>query len=167
MYEEFDALDLDFADRFKRLDEHVAVLRSAWQGVSEWKGPHYHHAAAGFHPVPDPAVPIIIGGKGPGVFKRVARIGDGFALPGPTMGEGTAEELRTSLDALRRACDDVGRDYDELLLVGNAPLGAPRSHLDLLAEAGLHMVDLMLGDASQLDLAEAERFMADVAPHYA
>ena len=130
MFEEFDALDMDFDDRFSRLDEHVAVMRQAWTGVSAWEGKHYHHVEAGFRPVPDPPVPVIVGGKGPGVYRRVARWADGFALLGPTEGADAAEELKSTLESLRKACDDAGRDYDELLLVGSANLtasrGAPR-----------------------------------------
>ena len=143
------------------------VLRAAWQGVSSWQGERYHHAEAGFYPVPDPPVPIIIGGKGPGTFKRVARLGDGYALTTSPMGDGAREELAKTLADLRHACDTAGRDYDELLLVGNAPLNSPREHLDMLADAGIDHVDLMLTDQAQLDMTAAEQFMVDVAPHYA
>jgi probable F420-dependent oxidoreductase len=169
MYEEFASLDIAFGERFARLDEHVAVVRQAWdKGVSEFAGRFYHHPPVGFLPVPPQPVPIIIGGGGgsDGALRRVARIGDGWALPGPLPGPDARAELGSMLDRLRRICDEEGRAYDDLLLVGSAPLSAGAEFFDLLAGAGVAMCDIMLEQPADLDLVGAERFMAEMAPRY-
>ena len=49
MAEEFDAVDVGMDDRFSRMDEHLALMRAAWQqGVSEHHGRFYSHVKAGF-----------------------------------------------------------------------------------------------------------------------
>jgi len=53
MAEEFEAVDVGMDDRFSRMDEHVALMRAAWQqGVSEHHGRFYSHVKAGFGPQP-------------------------------------------------------------------------------------------------------------------
>src|SRR3954469_11910928 len=53
MTEEFDAVDIPADERFARFDEHIAVMRAAWQqGVVGHDGRFYSHAEAGFGPQP-------------------------------------------------------------------------------------------------------------------
>src|SRR5436305_12445946 len=51
MAEEFDAVDVSMDERFARLDEHVALMRAAWQhGTVAFEGRFYSHCEAGFAP---------------------------------------------------------------------------------------------------------------------
>jgi probable F420-dependent oxidoreductase len=164
MHEEFETLGVPPSERFARLDEHVALMRNAWDDeIASFDGTYYHHVAAGFRPVPG-HVPVIVGGNTDAALRRVARWGDGWAPGGPPVGEDAARLGRDTLDRLRRACDEAGRDAHELLVVGAAPLSAGPAHFETLAELGFDMCDISLRDESQLDLVELERFMDDVAP---
>ncbi|HLY81590.1 MAG TPA: LLM class flavin-dependent oxidoreductase [Acidimicrobiales bacterium] len=168
MYEEFASIGVPFEERFARLDEHLAVVRQAWdKGTSEFDGEFYRHPAAGFLPVPTVPVPIIIGGTGDGALRRVARLGDGWALPGPEPGPDAGTQLAAMLDRLRRICDEEGRNFDELVIVGSGPLSADEGFFDVLAEGGVAMCDLMLTDPSDLDLEGATRFMQQIGARYA
>jgi alkanesulfonate monooxygenase SsuD/methylene tetrahydromethanopterin reductase-like flavin-dependent oxidoreductase (luciferase family) len=167
MYEEFASLGIPFGERFDRLDEHVAAVRSAWSGQpSAFEGRFYRHPPAGFLPVPPGGVPIIIGGGGDGALRRVARYGDGWAMPGPTPGPDAGADLAGALDRLRRACEREGRDVDDVLLVAGAPISAGEEFFDLLAGAGVDLCDVMLDEPADLDLRGAEAFVQAMAPRY-
>ena len=84
MAEEFEAVDVGMDDRFSRMDEHLALMRAAWQqGVSEHHGRFYSHVKAGFGPQPPGegnTIPLIVGGHGDAALRRAARYGDGWAV---------------------------------------------------------------------------------------
>src|SRR5207248_11080937 len=85
MAEELDAGEAPMDERFARLDEHVALMRQAWQqGTVAHEGRFYSHCEAGFGPQPPQAgstIPVIVGGHGDAALRRAARWGDGWAVP--------------------------------------------------------------------------------------
>ena len=165
LVEEFEAVGVDPAERFDRLDEHVAVMRTIWRdGVSEHHGRWYDHPAAGFHPIPSEPIPILVGGSGDGALRRVARWGDGWAMPNLDSGPEAAAAYRALLDRLHAVCEAEGRDPSTVRLVASAPMSAPRQHFELLAALGIDDVDLMPTEESDLDLAIAERVAAEIVP---
>ena len=168
LIEEFDAVGIDAAERFARLDEHMAIMTEIWRdGITEHEGRFYEHSAAGFHPVPSEPIPVLVGGAGAGAVRRVAEWGDGWALPQIDPGPDARGTITDLLDRLAAACAAVGREPGEVRLVAGAPLSAPAEHLELLAEHGIDDVDLMIEDPEDLDLQRAARFMAEVAPRFA
>lgn len=167
LVEEFDAVGIDRSDRFARLDEHVGVMRSIWtNGVTEHDGRFYRHAAAGFHPVPSSPVPILVGGASRGAIARVARWGDGWAMPNLDVGPDARTEYQELLDQLAAACAAEDRDPSTVRLVAGAPLSAPLEHFELLAELGIDDVDLMPVEINDLDGDAAARFAAEVVPQF-
>ncbi len=85
--------------RAQRLDEGLAILRGLWTGEPfGFGGQHFRLEPVTFLPVPQPAVPIWIGGSltRTGPVQRAARH-DGFV----PFGGFSVEELRGSLDAMR------------------------------------------------------------------
>ena len=161
MHEEFEAVGVPPAERFERLDEHVELMRKAWRnGVSEFSGRFYSHTRAGFYPVPKREVPIIVGGGTDSALRRIARWGDGWALPRIPPDEDPKAVLTARLDRLHRACDAENRDPDELRLVAGVSIDAEPSVLDAIADAGIHEVDVALADPSDLDLERAQVFLA-------
>jgi probable F420-dependent oxidoreductase len=174
MAEEFDAVDVGMEDRFSRMDEHLELMRAAWQqGVSEHHGRYYSHVKAGFGPQPPGegnTIPLVVGGHGDAALRRAARYGDGWAVSasGRDMAERGAEvAIRDRLDTLARLCDDAGRSIDDLLLVGQAFLGESVDTLKGQADLGIDVVDLI--SFGQIDdvLDQAARFIDEVAPQFA
>ncbi len=153
MEEEFEALGLRRADRFKLLDESLALIRQAWtQGVSEFSGNHYQHVESGFYPVPERPIPILIGGEVDGAFRRAARIGDGLVLRGLTPGENLRRDLGDFMERLRRACGEEGRDMDELSIVAGLPATAAPGDFEVVSELGVDHCAISFVDRTDLDM---------------
>ena len=99
------------AERFERLEEALQICRQMFAGdETAYEGRHYRLGRLLNSPAPlsRPHPPILIGGGGEKkTLRLVAQYADACNLfPGP--------DLRHKLDVLRRHCDDVGRDYDEI-----------------------------------------------------
>jgi probable F420-dependent oxidoreductase len=111
--EEFAALGVPFADRGRRTDEHVAVMRALWSGRSAFDGEFTRFGEAIAHPVPEQgqAVPIVIGGHTAVAARRAGRLGDGF-FPA----KGSVEELAAFIEVMRTAALDAGRDPSAIVL---------------------------------------------------
>jgi F420-dependent oxidoreductase-like protein len=117
---EHTAYGIPFADtpeRFDRFEEQLAVITGLW---SSPEGELFSHAGEHYSltdspalpkPVQRPRPPVIIGGTG----KRrtpslAARYADEFNLPFVSQ-----EVTSTQFGRVRKACEDVGRDPDELV----------------------------------------------------
>jgi F420-dependent oxidoreductase-like protein len=101
------------AERFERLEETLRICRQMWSDEDgAFEGKHYTLAETVCvpRPVQRPRVPVLIGGSGERkTLHLVAQYADACNLFGesPTV-------VGRKLDVLRRHCDDVGRDYDEI-----------------------------------------------------
>jgi F420-dependent oxidoreductase-like protein len=99
------------AERFERLEEALQICRQMFAGdETPYEGKHYRLGRPLNSPAPlsRPRPPILIGGGGEKkTLRLVAQYADACNLfAGP--------DVRHKLDVLRRHCDDVGRDYDEI-----------------------------------------------------
>jgi F420-dependent oxidoreductase-like protein len=101
-------------ERFARLEETLQIALQMWTGkVESYDGTYYHVAETLCSPLPisKPHPPILIGGSGEKkTLKLVAKYANAcnlFAQSGP-------EVLSHKLDVLKRHCDEVGRDYNEI-----------------------------------------------------
>ena len=109
------------SERFERLEETLRICRQMWSSDDgPFEGRHYRLAETVCVPAPvqRPRPPILIGGGGERkTLRLVAEYADACNLfpEGP-------DGVRHKLDVLRRHCDDVGRDYDE---IEKTMLGAP------------------------------------------
>jgi len=170
MAEEFEAVDVPMDERFARLDEHVALMREAWQrGTVAHEGRFYSHCEAGFAPQPPQpgnTIPVIVGGHGDAALRRAARWGDGWAVPaaGDQLATNAEGAIRERVDTLARFCDEEGRSIDDLLLVGQAFLGISPESLRAQADLGIDVVDLMTFAPTDQVIEEATKFMTEVAP---
>ena len=115
--EEFDSLGIPFADRGRRTDEHVAVMRALWSGRASFDGEFTTFGEALSRPVPAQGqdVPIVIGGHTPAAARRAGRIGNGF-FPG----KGDAAELAELVRVMREAAEAAGRNPDAIELTTGA-----------------------------------------------
>ncbi len=99
------------AERFERLEEALEICLQMWSGEDKpYSGRHYllERTLNSPQALTRPHPPILIGGGGERkTLRLVARYAQACNLfPGP--------DLEHKLDVLRRHCDAVGRDYDEI-----------------------------------------------------
>ena len=99
------------AERFERLEEALQICLQMFHGdETPYSGTHYQLGRLLNSPAPltRPHPPILIGGGGEKkTLLLVAKYADACNLfPGP--------DVQHKLDVLKRHCDTVGRDYDEI-----------------------------------------------------
>jgi F420-dependent oxidoreductase-like protein len=99
------------AERFERLEEALQICLQMWSDDDgPYEGRHYRLARTLSSPQPlrRPHPPIMIGGSGERkTLRLVAQYAQACNIfDGP--------DIEQKLDVLRRHCDDVGRDYDEI-----------------------------------------------------
>jgi alkanesulfonate monooxygenase SsuD/methylene tetrahydromethanopterin reductase-like flavin-dependent oxidoreductase (luciferase family) len=160
------AYGMDFpeaAERARRLEEAVAVIRALWTGGPvSLEGEFYRLVDAVAHPVPAPPPRILIGAESTAGVALAGRIGDGWAPE-----DAVYEQLRGAyLDALAaagRERQDVwvvvgmgsGRSYQDNL-VGSDWVEAPREAWEHWREAGADEVIVTARTPGDIDaLVEA------------
>ena len=107
-YVEYEALGESFAERGRRLNEQVDVLRRLFQSpVIDYTGDYHRIDQAGILPLPVRGdIPIWFGGGSEASLRRAARVGDGFVF-------GSAgERVLGLLIRLRELLAEAGRDPD-------------------------------------------------------
>jgi probable F420-dependent oxidoreductase len=147
--EEYEALEADFDHRGERLDEAIAVLRSAWAlGESEFSGRQFAYPALHVEPKPLSPVPIVIGGHSPAAARRAGRLADGF-FPLGVQGE----ELERLVHIARRAADEADRDSDALEITAEVPRTAAEAEVH--ARLGVSRIVIDAPNRPTLDLDDA------------
>lgn len=106
---EYDALEEDFGNRGRRMDEAIAVLRSYWSDEQiDFDGEFYSSSAMAMEPKPaqSDGPEIWIGGGSRAALRRTAELGDGW------MGSALANDdaIMDSLAVIRSAAEVAGRD---------------------------------------------------------
>jgi F420-dependent oxidoreductase-like protein len=103
------------SERLERLDEAINVVRTMWDPSTEnYEGRYYKVSSAHASPTPKqrPHPPIWVGGWGrtkmPNIIARQADGWNAIFL--------SIDEYRERLDAMRRACEEIGRDPSTLVL---------------------------------------------------
>jgi probable F420-dependent oxidoreductase len=172
MAEEFAAVRVPMEGRFRRMDEHIALMRQAWQqGISAFDGMLYSHPEAGFRPQPPQAghtIPIIIGGHGDAALRRAAVYGDGWAISadGAKLAADPAGAMQERIDLLHRYCDEAGRDFDDLILIGQCAINDTVDRVEFQAKLGVDICDVMsFGTAEQI-IELSGKFQAEVASQF-
>lgn len=98
--------------RIKQLEEAVQIIKMMWiKDGATFHGKHYQIENAYCNPKPDPAPPIMIGGRGEKfTLKVVSRYADWWN------GYGCDSKTYThKLNVLANHCDDVGTDFDAIV----------------------------------------------------
>ncbi len=110
----------DPARRFRIMRERIEAVKTLWTE----KTPEYHGEFVDFppsyqwpKPVQQPHPPILVGGNGPNVLKRVVAYGDGW-LPNRMR---SPEVLKERIDELQRLAAEAGRAPIPVSLFGVAP----------------------------------------------
>lgn len=106
--QEWDAVQLDFATRARRVDEAVAVCKQLWtEETVTHHGEFFSFADVVFEPKPvqKPWPPILVGGESKAALRRAARLGDGWIGMGHTL-----ESAAPQIAFLREQLVERGRD---------------------------------------------------------
>jgi probable F420-dependent oxidoreductase len=104
--EEFELLRFPPANRGRRMDEMLCVLRQFWeQGVAEFHGEFFDIPRSGMYPKPAHRIPVWIGGKSDIGLQRAARNDGWFGMDYPL---DEVERLLKKLNTERQAYLDSG-----------------------------------------------------------
>lgn len=110
MESEWDAVQLDFASRGRRLDEAITVAKRLWtERVVTHHGEFYDFSGVYFEPKPvcEPHPPVIAGGTSKAALRRAVRLCEGWVgMPG------TLETAKPQLDLLDEILRAEGRGRD-------------------------------------------------------
>jgi alkanesulfonate monooxygenase SsuD/methylene tetrahydromethanopterin reductase-like flavin-dependent oxidoreductase (luciferase family) len=120
------------------LAEELAVCRALLtEDLATFEGRHYRITGAPNRPRPvqQPRVPLVVAADRPELLDPVARLADALVV------RGGVAETGAMVDALRRGCEDVGRDPGEVVVVWTGRLGTPAETTaglpEALADAGV------------------------------
>ncbi len=107
---EWQALSLETADRGRKTDEGLEILRRLWrEDEVHFAGVHYRLAGASISPKPVQAeLPMWIGGSSAAAIRRTARFGTGWQA-----GPETPAEVAPVIAAIRAAARAAGRAIAE------------------------------------------------------
>ena len=116
--DEFEALQVPFRTRGKRLDEWIALARNCWTGAPEkFKGTHYNLPPNFLsYPKPSHAIPFLIGGHSQTALKRAGVLGNGW-LPQQSALSIDPAALEEPISVMRDAAIAIGNNPDKLRVV--------------------------------------------------
>lgn len=121
---EYEGLGLNFANRARRFEEQIELMRRLWvDPVITFEGRYETVRSAGLNPLPiQRPVPVWIGGSAEPALKRAAEIADGFFPQRPLEGGWPA-----TLEKMRGWREAVGKDWASFGLEArlNANSGTP------------------------------------------
>jgi len=158
------------AERFERLEETLQIVRRAWNGGGSYDGTHFHLEELTLVPQPlRPGGPrVMVGDTGERkTLRLVAQYADAcnlFLAP--------PDEIRHKLDVLRRHCDDVGRDYDEIAKTVVGTLNRPLDDVDgwlssMQSYADLGITQVWVGPDGDDPVGWTEQMAEKVVPRLA
>jgi F420-dependent oxidoreductase-like protein len=138
------------AERFERLEETLQIIRQMWSADDgPFEGRHYRLAETINSPQPlqTPRPRIMVGGGGE---KKTLRLVAKYADACNLFAYGGAGTIRHKLEVLRRHCEDVGRNYEEIecTALGSVNLGpegmSPDEVIEMCADLGEAGIEHMI-----------------------
>lgn len=122
------------AERFERLEQTLRICRQMWDPDDDgpFSGAHYQLAETICSPQPLHRPQVLIGGGGERkTLRLVAQYGDACNLFATA-----PKDVAHKLDVLRRHCDDVGRNYDEIrkTITGSNPRPTPATRDEFVGQ---------------------------------
>ena len=116
--EEADAMQMPWAERGARTDEHIQVLRTLWESDAEYvsfKGRFYEFSEIDPRPHPNQRpLPILVGGHTPAAKRRAGRFGNGWISS-----DLDPDAQRAGMQEVREAAQAAGRDPGALRWTGS------------------------------------------------
>ncbi len=172
--EEYDALEVPFSERGRRMDEGIELMKLLWtQDRVDFHGHYYEVDGMGMEPKPvtRPHPPLWFGGTTPPVFRRVVEHAAGW-LSRPVQ---TIEQIDASWKEILRLAAESGRAADTLRLHVSVGLG-PEETTDQIIASVQRMISIGATDVSFFTsympgiesvgdhIAQLERAMSGVVP---
>ena len=166
-YLEYESMGVPYAQRGRRLEEQVDVMRRLWtEPLLDYKGEFHRISRSGQRPLLGAPVPIWFGGFSNAAQDRCARIGDGF-----TFMRMTSLSL-AAIERIRRHAAELGRDPEalgfETILGEQWPIrikGSDTTLGDALEQwrvaGGTHATVMVPGEGKEL-LGSLDRIAKDV-----
>jgi len=166
--EEVEVMKQDFADRGRRTNEWIEVLKVLWnQDISDYEGDYFQFKAVISNPKPAQSggVPIMIGGHSSAAARRAGRYGDEFYPHWSTRGP-NKDELERLVPIVMESAEQAGRPADavKLTLTSTSDAKTSLETAEFCAELGAERV-VVLPPKGELDGAlpdELERFRDQV-----
>lgn len=149
--EEFEAVDVAFAERGRLLDGWIGVARHVWSGTMPVRGrdnPYPNPTEMVCRPRPVEPIPILVGGLSPAALRRAGSVGDGW-VGLQSIDDLDAARLEAAVRSVRRHALDAGRDGSALRFV-----------LQITASAGL--AEKVRGQLSELASAGVDEVIVDI-----
>jgi probable F420-dependent oxidoreductase len=117
--EDYEVLGVPWADRGRRMDEELAIIRGlSAGGYFEYHGQIFDFGPVKIAPVPSEPIPVLIGGHGDAALRRAARVGDGWLHGGGDLAELT--RLLARLGEFRRREGTAGRPFEVHVISADA-----------------------------------------------
>ena len=116
--EEFDALNVPFADRGARIEEWIEIARDCWTATPSAHESERYSLPPNVLMVPPPErpIPFLMGGHSRVALERAGRLTDGW-LGQQSLPEIDTDELVAAAESMRQAARDAGRDAAALEVV--------------------------------------------------
>lgn len=141
---EYVALNEDFHNRGRRIEEQIQVMRELWtKPLVKFDGRWHHIPDAGIKPLPiQRPIPVWMGGTADNALRRIARISDGwmsnFRSP---------DDARPAVQKLRGWLQEAGRDpaafpIEARLAYGNGNAEAWHTQIQKWQELGVNYFSL-------------------------
>ena len=116
--EDYEVLGVPWADRGRRMDEGLAIVRGlSAGGYFEYHGEIFDLPPVKIAPVPSEPIPILIGGHSGAALRRAARAGDGWLHGG---GGDDLPGLLARLGEFRRREGTAGRPFEVHVISADA-----------------------------------------------
>jgi probable F420-dependent oxidoreductase len=117
---EYAALNENFHDRGKRIEEQVTLMRRLWtEPLVDFKGTWHSIPDAGLNPLPvQQPIPVWFGGGAEAALRRIARLADGWINLGRA-----ASDVRPALAQLDHFLEEAGRSRREFGLEARLAYG--------------------------------------------
>jgi alkanesulfonate monooxygenase SsuD/methylene tetrahydromethanopterin reductase-like flavin-dependent oxidoreductase (luciferase family) len=108
---EYTALNENFHNRGKRIEEQVELMRLLWtEPLVDFKGKWHTIPDAGLNPLPvQRPIPVWFGGNAEAALRRLARLGDGWIAL-----QRRAAEAQPALEMLARFLEQAGRSRSQV-----------------------------------------------------
>lgn len=119
LQEEFDAVQVPFTDRGKRLDAWINIAREVWSGTLSVRDSDDFYPISRemiCQPVPTEPIPVLIGGLSQAALRRAGRLGDGW-VGLQAVDNIDPAGLAASISLISSHARAVGRDASQVRIV--------------------------------------------------